>query len=393
MPGLGGSQTTTSSFPEELREPVFGQIRSNIAIANDIAGQGFQPYEGSRVAGLNPDQTAAIDRIRGQDWGGGSLLASEMTARRASTYVPEATQAAAMAASTVDPAAMMEAASIDRGDIRDVAAQRLADTDLAPYMNPYTRAVIDTTLADLGRQNDIVQNRTRARMAAAGAFGSQGTLAQTENDRAYLDAVARTTAGLNQANFAQAQQGAVGDITRDFQGQQANQQVDYAVAGQNAGFQQQANAANQAAANARALAQAQLAQQAAATNAGFAQDTGQFNASMALAGSRQQLDAANLLSGLGMQQQAYNLGNAQALLGAGTLAQGVDQARADADYAEYLRRQDHPTRMLGVRQSAIGGQLPSETTLTRSLGLGDVIGGVTGIADAIAKLTGRSRPG
>ncbi|WP_207483119.1 hypothetical protein [Arenibaculum pallidiluteum] len=351
VPGLGGgsSQTQTSSYPAEIRDDVFGQIRGNIAAANHLAGEPYRPYapepvtgrwgaltqdqrnqvarnygfqgeaQGGQfavyldanpalrrqfdselaagqftgvpqVAGLSAAQQGAVDRLQSADWGRGALAAAEQTARGIAGYSPTPVR----------------------------------EADLSAYMNPFAGAVVDSTLADLSRQNDIVQNRTRARMAGAGAFGSQGDVAQAETDRAYLDTVARTSAALNQANYANALQAA------------------------------------------------------------------QADAGLGLQGANLGLSAANILSGLGMQQQQYELGGARAALGAGTLERDTEQAKLDAAYQDYLRRQQYPVQMLGVRQAALGGPLPTTTT-TASSGPGLVsglLGAASGAGNAFNILTG-----
>jgi len=76
---------------------------------------------------------------------------------------------------------------------------------VSQYMNPYTEAVIDETIADIERQGDVARNTARAKAVGAGAFGGsrQGVQA-AEVERAILDAKAKATADLRARNYDQA---------------------------------------------------------------------------------------------------------------------------------------------------------------------------------------------
>ena len=103
-----------------------------------------------------------------------------------------------------------------------VRAGQLKDTDLSSYMNPYTEAVTDQALSDLDRSREIAMNQTNS--AASGAFGgSRHGVMQAETNRNFADATARTSAGLNSANFNQAQGAAFQDIGNRLAAAQANQ--------------------------------------------------------------------------------------------------------------------------------------------------------------------------
>ena len=73
------------------------------------------------------------------------------------------------------------------------------------FMNPYTEAVIDETIADIERQGNVARQRASAEAVGRGAFGGsrQGVQA-AEVDRAILDAKAKATADLRNKNYMQA---------------------------------------------------------------------------------------------------------------------------------------------------------------------------------------------
>tara|TARA_R110000796_G_scaffold104486_2_gene214357 strand:+ start:18 stop:1019 length:1002 start_codon:yes stop_codon:yes gene_type:complete len=90
--------------------------------------------------------------------------------------------------------------------------QQTADNILNPnaaqaYMNPYEQAVIDQSMADIQRQSDIQQQGLAAQAVGAGAFGgSRQGIQAAEQQRNTLDTQARTSAGLRQSGYNQAQQ-------------------------------------------------------------------------------------------------------------------------------------------------------------------------------------------
>lgn len=89
----------------------------------------------------------------------------------------------------------------------------LATTDLSPYMNPYTKSVIDPTMAEMNRQEQLQSNNLASQATSQGAFGGDRfAIQQAENNRNFDAQRALTLAGLNQQNFGQAQNAAQSDI-------------------------------------------------------------------------------------------------------------------------------------------------------------------------------------
>jgi hypothetical protein len=106
----------------------------------------------------------------------------------------------------------------------NVTAGQLSSTDLSPYLNPYTKDVIDTTTGQLARDNQITQLQNDDAATAAHAFGGDGAAvlkSLTQND--YQRNLGATVAGLNQANFTQAQGAAGQDIANRMSAAFANQ--------------------------------------------------------------------------------------------------------------------------------------------------------------------------
>tara|TARA_R100001460_G_scaffold19021_2_gene39983 strand:+ start:1979 stop:2908 length:930 start_codon:yes stop_codon:yes gene_type:complete len=78
---------------------------------------------------------------------------------------------------------------------------------IASFMNPFTQGVIDTTLADIGRQGQIAQNQLAAGAVGQGAFGgSRQAIAQNELASSILDQQAKTAGQLRATGFESALQ-------------------------------------------------------------------------------------------------------------------------------------------------------------------------------------------
>ena len=77
------------------------------------------------------------------------------------------------------------------------------------FFNPYEEAVVQQTMADIGRQGDIERTRLGAQAVGAGAFGgSRQAIAEQELNRNVLEQQARAAGGLRQQGYQQAAQAA-----------------------------------------------------------------------------------------------------------------------------------------------------------------------------------------
>ncbi len=193
-------------------------------------------------------------------------------------------------------------------------AASLLDTDIARYQDPYTEQVLEPALADIQRRQDIEQQRAQSRAIKAGAFGgSRSAILEAEATRPFAEEAAQTIAGLRSAGFGQA----LGMAERD------------------AARRQQA-----------AINQANLELRARQQQAGL------------LGGELgEQYRTLGLLSGIGGQQQA------------------LEQARLQAQRAEFERELDFPLRQLGLLSTAAGGISPAVISqrTQKETGLGDIL--------------------
>jgi hypothetical protein len=263
-----GSQTT--SLDPQYASTVYGNYDRAQALANTP----FQPYSGQQVAPFTPTQLQAQDAFTGigqNGPGSGTLQSGINLAGDVGSYQPQA-----------------------------VASTPLTGVDLSGYMNPYGQDVINTTLSDLARQQQIQDQNDASTATKAGAFGgSRSAVLQNLDDDSYARAAASTLANLNQANYSQAQGAAESDLAR----QQAASQAD-----QSAGLQ----------------------------------------------GAQLNLSAAGALAGMGGQQLGQALQQAGALSTAGDAQQQNQQAQLNAAYQQWLLAQQYPVQMQGLLDQAVG---------------------------------------
>ena len=221
-------------------------------------------------------------------------------------------------------------------------AGQVAGANLSAYTNPYETQVVDQSLADLERTRLMQQNQLGAQASAAGAFGgSRQGIAEAETNRAFADQAARTSAGLRQAGFQNAQQMAGQDINR----------------------QMQVASTNQAALN--------QARQFGAQQGMTAQ---QLNQMAGLQANQQRLGAASQMGQLG--QQAFGTGQAiqQQQMQQGLMQQGMQQALIDAARGQYAGFTGAPQQALSLPLAALGAApVPQTTTQTKNPGLFDYL--------------------
>lgn len=278
-----GGGTTTQTTTNTLDPQIKALLMSNYNRAAGIANKPFTPYTGEFVAGFTPDQLAgqtALKAIGTGDIGDAALNGAINTATNVSGYTPD-----------------------------KVTAGTLSNTDLSPYMNPFQQDVIDATMKQLGQARDAGIMSDNQRASAAGAFGGdRQAVLNSLTDKNYLNTAASTLAGLNSANFAQAQNAATNDLNRQFSAATANQGAGLQGAGLN-------------------------------------------------------LNASSLLGDLSNQQIQEALGKAGVISAVGDQQQQLQQQRDDAAYQEFLRKIGYPAQMQQLLNQSLG-LIPAVTNST-----------------------------
>lgn len=277
--GGGGTQTSTSKTTTELPGWIDDQAKSNLWEANSVAA-GLDTYKGQRVADMTPGMQSLINMSLGN--------------------VGSANPWFNTAAGT--------ASSLTGYGAPTVTADMLKNTDLSGYMSPYADAVKKSGLDTLERGRLQGQNQIDAGASMSKAFGgSRGEIQKAVLDSENARQKADFTAGIDDANFKQAQQAAIGDITRKIGVDQGNQAADLSSAGM-------------------------------------------------------RLNAANGLAGIGAQQQnTFLTGLSSALAGQG-LSQTQSQAILDAAKAQWDEENLLPLQRLQVKQGALAGTPYGSTT-------------------------------
>lgn len=293
----GGSKTVDT---EARILPEYEQFANeNLTLAGTIANMPFIPFQGQRLANVSQDMFDSADFIRNMPSRFGGLGGG--IARR------------------VEQA---QAPMISAGDIT-------ANTDA--FMNPFTSQVIDTTLADLGRANQMALNQVGDRAVGAGSYGgSRQGVAEAETNRAFLDQAARTAAQLRATGFGQAQ-----------------------------------SAAQDLAARNQAAQSAQMRRQLQAADALRQASQTKFNRDLAFAQAQQNL-------GLGIRDR--------------------DQQALDLAFGDFLEQRGEPLRKLAIRQSALSGtpvgqfaQIPVQRS---PLNFGSLLGGFGGLLTGLGNFRG-----
>lgn len=190
--------------------------------------------------------------------------------------------------------------------------------DINQYMSPYVNDVVNSTLAQLRQQQGQEQSTLGGNAIQAGAFGG---------DRG----------GVAAANLANQQNMATASTASGLYNQAYNNALGTAQQQQGVGLSAQ---------------QANLAR--------FLQGGSQlFN---------QGLSGAQGIAGLGTQEQANQLGVANAQVGAGTLQQQTQQQQDAAQYNQFLQQQAYPFQTSQFLINALQGLGPIYGTQTNSTG-------------------------
>ena len=128
-----------------------------------------------------------------------------------------------------------------------VTPNTVAGTNMQQYQNPFQQQVIDSSMADMNRANQMALNNVGAQAQNAGAYGgSRQGVAEAETNNNFARQAAQMTAGLNQAGYQNAQQQAQFDIGNNFAAQNQNNANNFAVnQSMTAGANQLANMSQQ----------------------------------------------------------------------------------------------------------------------------------------------------
>ena len=206
------SQTVTNKT--ELPQWVQEAGQRNLAAAYDVSANMLGPYQGQRVAGLTPGTEQVVGNItQNAAMSQPAFAYAQQLAAQAGGYQPQQVQAG-YATPQVQTAASSP----------QVQAGQLSQTDLAQYMNPYTKSVLETSLDVLNQQRQTGLNQAYDAAIKAKAFGgSRQAIQEGVVNAAAQQQAGQLAAQLMAQNYGQAQTAAQADITRSMEAQRLNQ--------------------------------------------------------------------------------------------------------------------------------------------------------------------------
>ena len=368
---MGGGQTTTTSS-NKIDPELMALYNKNYATANDIANRPYQPYTGQRVAGFTPLQLQgqeSLANVANSNVGADTLSLARNLYTDIANYKP---------ADIGSPGAL-SARNVSVGNLTApaIAAGMLKDTDLSPYMNPYTDKVVDTTLADLTRQYDIDKVKNDQAATASKAFGgSRHGVADAQGLEAYLRSAASTDANLRSSGYDRAVQAAISDIDRRLSVDKYNADNSYDAS--------KTNIANQFAAD---TYNANSGMSADKYNLDAALDIAKTNAVNALGWGQLRGNSANALANISNAELSQAAQRAGLLSAVGAMQQQQQQALNDDAYERFMQEWSYPLLQQQMRNAALGMmpvQSTSTSTTSKSAGGLDILGAIFGGAQAAA---------
>lgn len=414
--------------------------QSNWQAAQAAAARPYTPYTGNMLAGWGDGQATGYNAImNGAGVGMQAMQQGQGAVLNAAQYGPQQIQAPRYdptmrgvmntAAFSAGPAQQMAAQQgnaqyMNRGQVQNVQAGQFPGADLGQYMNPYVNNVVNTTLGQLGRQNDILQNGANAKAMQAGAFGgSRQAIMNSENNRNFMDVAANTSAGLYSKGFDTAQSAIKSDQDRAMEAARLNQTQDYQVGKanldnqqamelQNLENRQSTGYQNMLAGNEMARYNTTNAQNAETATIGAhntaladqaeaANRAGEFNSEMSLksqaanqlagqAAINSQIDAGTNLSRMGLDEQARAQNAAKAQYEMGTQRTAFDQSALNLAQQQWQQQQDYPLTQLDILQKGLSGAKMGEAKTSPyypNTGA-NVVAGALGGAQALSYLPG-----
>lgn len=304
----GSSQKSTQKNTVDPTQ--LAQYNSNYQTAQNVANNPAQyaPYSGQFAAPMSGAQNTAGGIL-------GNLAANPTNANLG--------------------AASTGATGVLNYNPSQVTAGQLSNTDLSPYMNPYTNDVINSSLATLNQQRGQQNVADNASATAAGAFGGTRQAVQRALTSGQYDMnTANLISGLNSQNYTQAQNAAQSDINNRL-------------------------------------------------------NASEFNTNTGLTANGQKLSASGLLGTLGQDQFNNQTAAAQNLDAYGTQQQQTQQLQDSAQYQDFLRQLQAPYAAQQLRNQSLG-IIPVQQTVTNqqtsSPGVAGILGGLLGLGQTAGQL-------
>jgi hypothetical protein len=251
--GGGGTQTTTNTVPEWLKEYYTDELQAEQGVRNAALDTVFdpktgrmrpyQPYKGQRLQGFTKDQKGAFNAIRKDKSGEKMVDQAQKFFKNGAQNYGKTHQATNVNVADIGPGNQIKVSGIRSLDQVD---PRMWDGAAADnYMNPYRDKVIDSTVRRMGEENDRSRLANQARAAKSGAFGGgrHGVVDAIQEDQ-FQRSVGDTVGQLEDQAYSNAQQMFSQDMGRadqadmynigkDMERQQFNKGMSYQTQNQN----------------------------------------------------------------------------------------------------------------------------------------------------------------
>ena len=317
----GGGDTGKSHQVTEVKLPAWVEAASqaNYQRAQQVADRPYQAYGGKTVAGLSPEYFAAKGMLGSlDDYYGNYGQATDIYNR------------------------------LGNFDARDVQGQsvkagQLKDTDLQPYLNPWTGEVENRTVDTMQRAGVQQQNKLASDAHAAKAFGGSRFAVQQGVQAAETNrGIGDMSAQLRKAGYENAQKAALADIGNKLQADT-----------QTGNWQMDAQRLNQAA---------------------------------DIAGAQVQAGAAAGLNETAGAAQKAKMNEIMQYLGIGTMGQEQKQRELDDKYRRWQEKRNYPLEQLNIVMSALGMSPYGRTETTDKTSESKVGGGSQGMMGGMMQM-------
>lgn len=308
--GFNPDQIASANISRQFADPnseVFAGVRKAFTTAEDASN--YTPQQvASRDVTAALSQAAQLGRGTVRDVNAERIAAERIAAAQAQRTGARDVSSAGVTGQQVAQEALGAIAPQARENIRDITAGSFLNQNIEQYMNPFSRAVTEQSLADLERSRLLQQQQTAAQATAARAFGgSRQGVAEAETNRAFGENAARLVAQQNAQAYEAAQRASEADLARSMQAQQLNQAQDLATTQQSLQLAGQFGLANQDAALRAALANQGVDVQYGLSNAQLQQQAALANQATGLTASQANQDAM-LKAALSNQGYDFNVG-------------------------------------------------------------------------------------
>ena len=161
---MGGSTTTeqqgSSSQINQIPQWVQNAGQQNYGLAQQVASQPLQQYQGQMVADVAPQTQQAWNLAANS----GNVGQDAQNAAQAGYLNTLGQTPQQVSTGTTQQVA-------NPGNASSINAAQLSNTNLQPYMNPYTQNVINATLPIMQQNLGLQQNQQQNAANSANAFG------------------------------------------------------------------------------------------------------------------------------------------------------------------------------------------------------------------------------